>query len=841
MAPPTTGTPWPGHGWPALLLALLLPLATAAARPLQVGLYDNPPKLYRDAAGRPAGFWVDLTREIAVRRGWQVEFVFCQWADCLRRLARGELDLMPDVGFTPERARRFRFGAQPVLLSWTRLYVAADDDRTQTVTDLAGLRIAGLRGSVNIHGPEGLRELLDKFHVEAEIVEMDDYDQVFRALETHQVDAAITNRNFGDLRDRDYAVRRTALMFQPIEMRYAFPPTGSDALKSAVDAELARLIADPDSLYYRLLGQYFEGAIAEHERAPPWLKAALRTGLLTILMLATATAVASWQVRRSEGRYREIFDAPSDGILLLRASDGRIVEVNRALRELLGCPHTRQPRQLADCPGLQALVAALRAERADGIREIGLPANGDRQLWLEVQSRRAESLGRDVLISVVRDISARKRYEQRLNRMATLDPLTGLPNRHQLMQTLEQRVAECRRGGQRFALLFLDLDNFKLINDSLGHAAGDALLRRVAHRVGNALRPYDFIARFGGDEFILVAPQVEDHAEAEQVAQRLIDLFRQPFEVDGNEFHVSPSIGVSLYPEDGRTPGELIQNADIAMYSAKARGRARFHAFSQELNEALQRERQIEADLWRALAADELALHYQPVVDLASGRAVGCEALLRWQRADGEQISPATFIPVAERSGLIDRIDEWVLEAATRQARAWRRAGLEGFRIDINLSGRHLLDGGFHRRLRETLLTAADGPRLLGIEITETSLLHATDAVLALLEELHQGGLHIALDDFGTGYSSLSYLQSFPVDTIKIDRSFVAELGHGERAAALVRAIVSMGHSLGKQVLAEGIETRRQLELARQLGCDLAQGFLLYRPMPAERVRDLCA
>jgi len=840
MTPHATGTPLPGRGWLPVLLALMLPLA-AFARPLQVGLYDNPPKLYRDAEGRAAGFWVDLTREIAARRGWQVEFVFCQWADCLRRLERGELDIMPDVGFTPERARRFRFGAQPVLLSWTRLYVAADDDRIQTVTDLAGMRIAGLRGSVNIHGPEGLRELLDKFHVEAEIVEMDDYDQVFRALEAHQVDAAITNRNFGDLRDRDYAVRRTALMFQPIEMRYAFPLAGSAALQSAVDAELARLIADPDSLYYQLLGQYFEGAIAERDRLPEGLHTALRIGLLLVLMLAGATVVATWQVRRSEGRYREIFDAPSDGILLLRASDGSILEVNRALGELLGCPRTRNPRQLADCPGLQALVTTLRDERPEGMREIALPAGGGRQLWLEVLSRRAESLGRDVLISVVRDISARKHYEQRLNRMATLDPLTGLPNRHQLMQTLEQRVAESRRSGQRFALLFLDLDNFKLINDSLGHASGDALLRRVAHRIGNALRPYDFVARFGGDEFILVAPQVQDHAEAEQVAERLIDLFRQPFEVDGNEFHVSPSIGVSLYPEDGHTAGELIQNADIAMYRAKARGRARYHAFSQELNEALQRERRIEADLWRALAGNELTLHYQPIIGIDGGQPVACEALLRWQRSGGEQIPPAMFIPVAERSGLIDRIDEWVLATASRQAAAWKQAGLEGFRIDINVSGRHLLDGGFHKRLRETLLTAGIGPRELGIEITETSLLHATDTVMALLQELHEGGLHIALDDFGTGYSSLSYLHSFPVDTIKIDRAFIAELGHGERAAALVRAIVSMGHSLGKRVLAEGIETPRQLELARQLGCDLAQGFLLHRPMPAERVRDLCA
>lgn len=425
-----------------------------------------------------------------------------------------------------------------------------------------------------------------------------------------------------------------------------------------------------------------------------------------------------------------------------------------------------------------------------------------------------------------------------LERMATLDALTDLPNRYMLDMELRQRLAESQRFERSLGVLFIDLDNFKTINDSFGHDAGDQLLKAVAKRVGTCLRAYDLLARFGGDELVVLISNVRTSDEVEHIADKIIHALKPRIEVGGRELFMSCSIGISLFPNDGTNAVELLRKADAAMYTAKEAGRNCSRFYSESMNAALIKRQQIEHNLHDAVANGDLFLVYQPQVDVRTGTVHSCEALLRWN-LNGEAIPPAEFLAVAEQSTLMKPVQKFVIEAALRQCSDWRRAGIFDVRVDINLSGNRaviddmlsLLDG----LLRQFGLAPAD----IGIELTEHTLIEASDQTIASLRALRTAGCRVSLDDFGTGYSSLGYLKHLPVDILKIDRAFIRDLPNDPQDAAIIKAIVAMGKSLDKQILAEGIETAAQLQYVSEQGCDLAQGYLLCRPLPAAQIEPL--
>jgi diguanylate cyclase (GGDEF)-like protein/PAS domain S-box-containing protein len=437
------------------------------------------------------------------------------------------------------------------------------------------------------------------------------------------------------------------------------------------------------------------------------------------------------------------------------------------------------------------------------------------------------------------DQSEQKRALDKLEHLATYDQLTHLPNRYLLESELSNRIKEAERFGQKLAILFIDLDNFKVINDSMGHEYGDILLLQVAKRLSSQLRKYDTVARFGGDEFVLMMPMIQENSEVAAVAKKIIREFATVFDLKEQEAFVTTSIGISLFPDDGQTTGELLQNADAAMYRAKDAGRNRYQFFTQTMNDELRRYQQIETQLRRALETEVLQLYYQPQVDLRSGKIKSCEALLRWLPEDGEPISPAEFIPVAERSELIIRIGECVINAACRQRAAWKARGLRDFQIDINISGRQFLFHDLYQVITKTLQRYGLSPTDIGIELTENVLIKADEKILSDLKRLHQAGMQIAIDDFGTGYSSLSYLKRFPVDNLKIDRAFVRDAPHDSDDRSIMEAIVAVGHRLGMKVVVEGVENQAQHALSIEIGCDLAQGYYFHRPMPAEQLEAL--
>jgi len=429
--------------------------------------------------------------------------------------------------------------------------------------------------------------------------------------------------------------------------------------------------------------------------------------------------------------------------------------------------------------------------------------------------------------------------EEKIAFLAHHDPLTRLPNRLLLRDRFEQALAGARRKGGRVAILFLDLDSFKEINDGISHEVGDGLLIQVAERLQSCIRTTDTVSREGGDEFVVLLTDIGDFGGTARVAQQILGAVEQPFQIDGNRLHTTVSIGISFYPTDGADFETLRRSSDAALYHAKDSGRNTYRFFNEQMNRDATERLQTQANLRDALKNGEFRLHYQPQIRLSDGRIVGAEALIRWQRPDGDLVAPGRFIAAAEQSGLIIQIGQWVLNEACRQAVAWRNAGLPDLVVSVNLSVVQFRRSNLLHDVTMALAGSGLPAERLELELTESVLLHDTDAALQTLLALKRIGVKLAIDDFGTGYSSLSYVKRPPVDKLKIDRSFVHELGESAEDAAIVRAIIQLGHTLQLEVVAEGVETRAQLDFLGANGCDQVQGFLVGRPLPAAEFSGL--
>ncbi|MFZ2971146.1 MAG: EAL domain-containing protein [Ferribacterium limneticum] len=432
---------------------------------------------------------------------------------------------------------------------------------------------------------------------------------------------------------------------------------------------------------------------------------------------------------------------------------------------------------------------------------------------------------------ILADITERKQSEERMRHIAQHDALTGLPNRMALLMRLAQLLPEARRHGWKIAMMFLDLDRFKIINDTLGHQVGDELLREVACRLSAVVRETDFVARLGGDEFVIILPGISSAADAAVVAGKAIGALSSAIEANGHELHTSPSIGISLFPDDGPDGDTILKNADTAMYHAKAAGRNNFQFFATEMNQITSERLNIEHKLRHAIARSELALCFQPQFLAGDREPIGVEALLRWHHPTDGMISPARFIPVAEETGIIVEIGEWVLATACREMKRWIDAGLKPLRMAVNVSARQLRRRDFCETVANALTLSGLPAELLELEITESSVMENPQEAILILERLGRMGVTLAIDDFGTGYSSLAYLKLFPIDHLKIDRSFVADIETDLNDRAIAFGTIALAHSLGLKVIAEGVETEDQLELLRTNGCDEVQGFLLSKPL----------
>jgi diguanylate cyclase (GGDEF)-like protein/PAS domain S-box-containing protein len=446
--------------------------------------------------------------------------------------------------------------------------------------------------------------------------------------------------------------------------------------------------------------------------------------------------------------------------------------------------------------------------------------------------------GTQIFQCTFRDISNQKEAHQRIEFLANHDHLTNLPNRRLLRDRMERAIGNAVRYGNKVALLFLDLDHFKIINDTLGHEVGDLLLQTVADRLRSCVREQDSVARIGGDEFVVILVDLPSNEAASCVARKIVDTLSSPYLTGGYDLHTSPSIGISMYPDDGNGFDALLQQADAAMYHVKENGRAGFRFFREEMNLRTQERLLIEHDLHRALEREEFELYYQPKVDSRTGRIIGGEALIRWRHPEQGMVSPGQFIPVAEQSNLINSIGEWVVRAVCAQSRVWADAGLVSIPISFNVSARQFLYGDLPTTLAHALQDTGADPAMLEVELTESVLMRPQD-VEEMLAAIKTMGFRIALDDFGTGYSSLAYLRKMAIDTIKIDRSFVNELERNSDDVVIVQTLIATALNLKMEMIAEGVETLGQAEILCHSGCCSCQGYYFGKPMPAQEFAKL--
>lgn len=817
-----------------------------AQQVVRVGVYENAPKI-RMQAGQPSGIFGDLLRAIAEQEGWQLTAVPCDWDDCLHLLSAGDIDLMPDVALTPERRLLFSFHQVPALLAWSQIYTRSGGS-VQSPMDLEGQSVAVLADSIQ---QAYLSNLTAGFEVNTHFVAVESLEAAFAAARDGAADLAVANQLYGDFNATRFGLEPTAMVFQPVDLFYATPLGQGDELRARIDYWLSEWKAKSDSPYFQALSRWSAG---EKESVVPaaliWslvgLGAALLLAMGFVALLRRQVAEKAGSLKESE-TYLSVLLSNVDSLIYVKDTDFRYNYVNQRMLEYLGCPKEgvigKRDEEL------------LSEETVVGVRETDqrVIQTGERIMQEESDIRR--DLGDEPrtfltvkqplwdddgvitgLVGVSTDITEQLKSEQRIHRLAFYDSLTGLPNQRLLTERLEDAAERVERSDSRGAVLFIDLDNFRDLNDILGHKAGDRLLVQVADRMQLRVREDDTLARFGGDEFVLVVEGLDgDQASAESQVKHLAGdlrrLIKVPFNYDDHSFEPTASIGAALFQDASQYPGDLIKWAELAMYQAKVGGRDKTCFFTPSMQAEVHSRAKLEAGIRYGLENNEFALHYQPQFD-ASHRLIGLEALVRWETAGGDRIAPGEFIPVAESTGLIRPLGQWILKQACQQLRRWSsHPHLSGVPVSVNISAHQIHEAGFVEEVIEVLEKTGINPKLLELELTESLLVRNVEQTIEKMMRLCEKGVRFSLDDFGTGYSSLTYLKRLPLNQLKIDQGFVHDLLTDPNDAAIVRTVVALGESLDLSVIAEGVETPEQREALLGFGCTKFQGYLYARPM----------
>ncbi|MBR9882804.1 MAG: EAL domain-containing protein [Oceanospirillales bacterium] len=838
----------------ALFLALLLtePRWVLAEQVLRVGVYENPPKIALDAEQNlPSGILGDLLSEIARYEGWRLEPVPCEWSDCLKGLREGRIDILPDVAESPERRAQFTFHQIPALYSWSQVF-AKESTHLNSPLDLAGRRIAVLNGSVQA---KYLRSLAEGFGVDIKLEGVSSFREAFELVAAGKAEGAVTNQQYGEYNAHDFGLVQTPLMFQPVKLFYVTPRGQNLGVLQRIDERLGEWKNEADSPYYHVLGHWGDHY---HEPQIP-LDLLWALGVLAALLLSAGVGVAFLR-RKVRQKTRDLASnelrlntimSNVDAYIYIKGKDFRYQYVNSRVAQLLGMPEEQicgcSDEQFFDADTVERIRSQDQRVLLFGERVVDEVAqrrldSGEERTHLAVKQPLRDEQGEIVgLVGVSTDITDRKRSEAQIHQLAFYDSLTGLPNRNLLLERLDHALASASRSGVPGAVMFIDLDKFRDLNDSIGHGAGDQLLCLVAERLQLRVREGDTLARFGGDEFVVIIEgldEVQDQAlfQAEHLAEALLELVSEVFEYEGNVYTPTASIGVAMFARQRHTVDDMIKWSELAMYEAKAAGRNSVRFFDPSMQAQVRSRAQLEAGIRRGLERGEFELHYQPQYS-EQGDLIGVESLLRWGHPDMGMISPAEFIPVAEASGLIRPLGRWVVEEACRQLVCWSGDSvLGGIPIAVNISAMQIHQDNFVDEILSALNKTGADARRLKLELTESMLVRNVEQTIDKMRRLRKHGVGFSLDDFGTGFSSLSYLKRLPLDQLKIDQSFVRDLLDDANDAAIVRTIVALGESLDLSVIAEGVETHEQRQALLEYGCRYFQGYLFGRPLPAEEL-----
>jgi diguanylate cyclase (GGDEF)-like protein/PAS domain S-box-containing protein len=712
--------------------------------------------------------------------------------------------------------------------------------------------------------------MLSQFGVKPRYIEADDFKDVFRLVQNNNADAGVVGRFFGMVNDEKYKVVATPIVFNPIEVRYGFRKVVSSGLIEAVDRNLSVMKADSNSPYHRALAKYLE--VTRHSAVPQWIKWLVPVTVGLFLLFVVLNYILRREVRRrteeldrefeerrkaesaladSEKNYRELVESANSFIIKVDTR-GLITFFNEYSEKFFGftkhevigkglvgtiLPETESSGR--DLAGLLDAMLSHPEHHLSGENE-NVRKDGSR-CWISWSNRPLfDDNGQLVgMLSVGQDVTERRAYENQLVYQANYDILTGLPNRNLLKDRLEHDISLFSRNTGFLGVLSLDIDNFNIINDTLGHAAGDQLLIDFSSRLQDVIRKSDTLARLSGDEFVILPGEIPNSEDAAVLAEKILSSITAPFRIADRELFISVSIGIASYPSDGDTVELLLQHAETAMFEAKRGGKNDFRFFTGDLNNRIHNRLSLETSLHRALENDEFILHYQPQVDVASGAITGMEALLRWEKSDGTIVPPMEFIPSLEDSGLIVSVGEWVLETACRKGLEMSKAAGRPLILSVNISARQFQRADIVEQLAGILEETGFPAELLRLELTESLLMGDTEATLEKLHLLKDLGVSLSIDDFGTGYSSLSYLRRLPISELKIDRAFVMNIPENKSDAVIVNTIITMAQCLGLHVVAEGVETEEQRSFLKNQRCRTFQGFLFSRPIPAAQLTEL--
>ncbi len=766
----------------------------------------------RPAEGADRGVEREATVEIAGRR-WHLSF-----SPKAESLSRSERALSPVVlagGFLTS-----------LLLFWL---IA-----TLTVSRVRALRLA--EQATAVRGAESLREQLSFIQ---QLIETVPQPIFFKAADGRYLGVNRAWEKFFGI-PREQFIGKSVFELYPdnealAQMHHArdldlFNRPGSQSYEAAIVAADGKT---HHTIYNKATFNKADGSVA---------------GLIGTITDVSELKHAEGALRESEARFRSLSTLSSDWYWEQDA-EYRFVDMTNEIDRMTGVSaqsHIGKRRWDLAAPNMtekdwEAHRAVVEAHQPFHDLELCRVAEDGSMHWVRISGE--PIVDRDGVFrgyrGVGKNITGEKRVQERIQHMAQHDALTDLPNRSLLYDRVGQLVTQARRNPHVFALLFIDLDRFKNVNDSLGHQVGDRLLQSVSQRLLTCIRESDTVARIGGDEFVVLLSGLGEARDAATVAQKIQELLSQPFRFEGHDLHVTPSVGICTYPQDGADVETLMRNADTAMYHAKEMGRNNYQFFTPEMNAAAHRRLALENDLRRALERSEFILHYQPQIDLRTGDIIGFEALARWRHPERGMVPPGEFIPVAEETGMINPLGEWVLNHACVQAAEWLRAGHPPLQVAVNLSAHQFRREGVAATVARVLKESGLPAARLELEITESAIIHQPEQAIVTFNELSDMGVQLSIDDFGTGYSSLSYLKRFPIDKLKIDQSFVRDIHTDPDDAAIVTAIIAMAHSLGLEVIAEGVETADQLAFLKTLGCDKAQGYYFSRPLPAQEYEDL--
>lgn len=836
--------------------ALASDLSKEPKRSLRVAMFNAPPIMVVEQDGTNAGFMVELLETMAEHEGWNIEWVNLNWPEVIPNTLNHELDLIPFIAYSEDRAKYLDYNEEGILTGWGQVFVHKEDLVPQNIIALSGKKIAVIKNEV--YGIK-LKNLCDLFDIECDFVEVQTYKQALGAVESREVAAAVTSNLVSYSHDNPH-VKQTPIVFEPRKVLFATAKNTNADILATIDRYTKLWRFDGNSPYYQLRDKYLKGVIKDESSFPAWLLYALLIVIGLLVFAALVAVLLKKQVKKQtqdledqSDKIRQIINLVPHMILATNAN-GKLILANRYAADFFGIPMSEiegcyQKDLIEHHPNSKNIFEdeslLLRRDAHAIQKEIEIYDIDGSKVTLNISKvpfiTRFSRTPSVVTVGV--DITEAKEYERQIQHMAQHDSLTELPNRLLLNDRIHQSLALTKRYGHSGAVLFIDLDYFKTINDSLGHMAGDTLLQKVAERLQSIVREGDTVSRLGGDEFIVQLNQLSgDPKKAEQVACKIAEkvnfTLAQEYNVSGNKLFSTASIGVVIYPRDAENEEAIIQRADTAMYYAKSMGRNRYAVFKKAMEKAVVRKHVLEKELRKALAESRFIIRYQPQITQDGNKFIGAEALLRWSHPTEGIISPAEFIPIAEENHLIIPIGEWVLKQVCYQIKHWlEQHGYSPF-ITVNLSAVQIRNSDLVSYIKKLLEQTKIPPQLLELEVTETVLLHEARVSIDVLHELKKLGVKLSIDDFGTGYSSLTYLKKLPLDKLKIDRSFVKDIPGDPDSETIIRTVIGMSLDMGLEVIAEGVETKEQLDYLIKEHCSLFQGFYFDPPISLEQIEE---